>query len=97
LHGAAPKAPEDTLPNRRRLLDDGERRAAQAIATRSAACVLMIDLGHVSDVNRTFGHAGGDRPLIAFATSARQAPRAKARGCNRVRSASDEETEVAAG
>ena len=36
------------------------------------ACVLMIDLDHFSEVNRTFGHAGGDRALIAFAGLARQ-------------------------
>ena len=33
----------------------------------------MIDLDHFSEVNRKFGHAGGDRALTAFAASARQA------------------------
>jgi diguanylate cyclase (GGDEF)-like protein len=53
-----------TLPNRRFLLDEGKR-------LRDPACVLMIDLDHFSEVNRTFGHAGGDRALTAFARLAR--------------------------
>lgn len=53
------------LPNRRFLLDEGKR-------LRAPACVLMIDLDHFSEVNRTFGHAGGDRALIAFAKLARR-------------------------
>jgi len=52
------------LPNRRFLLDEGRR-------LRDPACVLMIDLDHFSEVNRTFGHAGGDRALVAFANLAR--------------------------
>ena len=53
------------LPNRRLLLDEGKR-------LREPACVLMIDLDHFSEVNREFGHAGGDRALIAFADLARR-------------------------
>jgi diguanylate cyclase (GGDEF)-like protein len=52
------------LPNRRFLLEEGKR-------LRDPACVLMIDLDHFSEVNRTFGHAGGDRALVAFAALAR--------------------------
>lgn len=52
------------LPNRRFLLDEGKR-------LRHPACVLMIDLDHFSEVNREFGHAGGDQALIAFANLAR--------------------------
>ncbi|WP_422033897.1 GGDEF domain-containing protein [Reyranella sp.] len=53
------------LPNRRFLLAQGARPGGRA-------CVLMIDLDHFSEVNRTFGHAGGDQALIAFARLARQ-------------------------
>lgn len=53
-----------TLPNRRFLLEEGKR-------LRDPACVLMIDLDHFSEVNRAFGHAGGDRALVAFAALAR--------------------------
>jgi diguanylate cyclase (GGDEF)-like protein len=63
------------LPNRRHFLEEGERLAAQVIGMKSAACVLMIDLDHFSEVNRKFGHAGGDRALTAFAASAREALR----------------------
>ena len=38
----------------------------------SRACVLMIDLDHFTNVNRTFGHAGGDQALVAFARLARE-------------------------
>ena len=38
----------------------------------STACVLMIELDHFAAVNRQFGHAGGDRVLIAFAAVLRQ-------------------------
>lgn len=53
------------LPNRRFLLDEGARPSGPA-------CVLMIDLDHFSEVNATFGNAGGDQALIAFARLARQ-------------------------
>lgn len=53
------------LPNRRFLLDEGA-------CPSGPACVLMIDLDHFSEVNATFGHAGGDQALIAFARLARQ-------------------------
>jgi diguanylate cyclase (GGDEF)-like protein len=53
------------LPNRRFFLEAGER-------LRRPACVLMIDLDHFSAVNRTFGHAGGDQALVAFAALARR-------------------------
>ncbi|TBR27669.1 MAG: GGDEF domain-containing protein, partial [Reyranella sp.] len=52
------------LPNRRFLLDEGKR-------LRAPACVLMIDLDYFSEVNRTYGHTGGDRALVAFANLAR--------------------------
>ena len=58
------------LPNRRLLFEEGGRR------NDAATSVLMIDLDHFSDVNRNFGHAGGDRALIAFAETARRQLRA---------------------
>lgn len=53
------------LPNRRFLLDRGAR-------AEEPACVLMIDLDRFSEINRCFGHAGGDQALVAFALLARQ-------------------------
>jgi diguanylate cyclase (GGDEF)-like protein len=55
-----------SLPNRRLLFEEGGRR------NEAQTSVLMIDLDHFSEVNRTFGHAGGDRALIAFAETARR-------------------------
>ena len=52
------------LPNRRFFLEMGEHMTGPAY-------VLMIDLDHFSEVNRTFGHAGGDQALVAFARLAR--------------------------
>jgi diguanylate cyclase (GGDEF)-like protein len=60
------------LPNRRFFMDQGGRLANRAAHEGTPNCVLMIDLDHFSDVNRRFGHAGGDRALIAFAHFARE-------------------------
>lgn len=60
------------LPNRRFFLEEAERLASRGAIGMSRACVLMIDLDHFTNVNRTFGHAGGDQALVAFARLARQ-------------------------
>lgn len=60
------------LPNRRFFLDEAERLASRGAHGMSRACVLMIDLDHFTNVNRIFGHAGGDQALVAFARLARQ-------------------------
>lgn len=60
------------LPNRRFFLEEAERLAGRGALGMARACVLMIDLDHFTNVNRTFGHAGGDRALVAFAGLARQ-------------------------
>ena len=57
------------LPNRRFFIDEATRRANR---TASPACVLMMDLDHFSEINRRFGHDGGDRALRAFADVLRQ-------------------------
>lgn len=53
------------LPNRRSLMERGERVARGA--PNAPACVLLMDIDHFSSVNRQFGHEGGDRALVAFA------------------------------
>jgi diguanylate cyclase (GGDEF)-like protein len=55
------------LPNRRFLLEQGGRLGRKAGLYGSAACVLMMDLDHFAEVNKRFGHAGGDTALVAFA------------------------------
>jgi diguanylate cyclase (GGDEF)-like protein len=55
------------LPNRRYFL----LQAEQCLRRRrkgAAACILMMDLDHFSDVNARFGHAGGDEALAWFAS-----------------------------
>jgi diguanylate cyclase (GGDEF)-like protein len=61
------------LPNRRSFMERGERYIRSAEAP---ACVLLMDIDHFSNVNRQFGHAGGDRALAAFAAFGRERLRA---------------------
>ena len=60
------------LPNRRFLLEQGGRLGREAGLHGSKGCVLMMDLDHFAEVNKRFGHAGGDLALIAFAGLLRQ-------------------------
>ena len=60
------------LPNRRFLLEQGGRLGRKAGLYGSTACVLMMDLDHFAEVNKRFGHAGGDTALVAFADLLRQ-------------------------
>jgi diguanylate cyclase (GGDEF)-like protein len=60
------------LPNRRFLLEQGGRFGHKAGLYGSTACVLMMDLDHFAEVNKRFGHAGGDLALVAFAGLLRQ-------------------------
>jgi diguanylate cyclase (GGDEF)-like protein len=60
------------LPNRRFFLEEAGRLSRQADASGTACCVLMMDLDRFSAINRRFGHAGGDRALIAFAQVLRE-------------------------
>src|SRR5262249_15598671 len=59
------------LPNRRFFFDRGEWLARYVSDNRSQAAVLMMDLDRFSDINRRFGHHGGDRALAVFAASVR--------------------------
>ena len=60
------------LPNRRFLLEQGGRLGRKAGLYGSTACVLMMDLDHFAEVNKRFGHAGGDKALVAFAALLQQ-------------------------
>jgi diguanylate cyclase (GGDEF)-like protein len=60
------------LPNRRFFVEQGNLLARRAAREGSPTSVLMIDLDHFSEVNRRFGHAGGDQALVAFGSFARQ-------------------------
>ena len=60
------------LPNRRFLLEQGGRLSRKAGLYGSTACVLMMDLDYFAEVNKRFGHAGGDLALVTFAGLLRQ-------------------------
>jgi diguanylate cyclase (GGDEF)-like protein len=60
------------LPNRRFFLEHGERLCRRAARDKSQICVLLMDLDHFSEVNRRFGHPGGDHALATFAAFALQ-------------------------
>jgi diguanylate cyclase (GGDEF)-like protein len=59
------------LPNRRFFLEHGERLCSRAARDKFPACILLMDLDHFSEVNRLFGHPGGDHALAAFAAFTR--------------------------
>ena len=59
------------LPNRRSLLEQGERLAKRAAFGGRPLAVLVMDLDHFGGLNERFGHAGGDRALLAFASALR--------------------------
>jgi diguanylate cyclase (GGDEF)-like protein len=60
------------LPNRRFFLEHGERLCRRAARDELPACILMMDLDHFSEVNRLFGHPGGDHALATFANFTHQ-------------------------
>jgi diguanylate cyclase (GGDEF)-like protein len=55
------------LPNRRQFLPLLSGALAQIAAGGKLAAVMMIDLDHFKRINDVFGHAAGDRLLVAFA------------------------------
>jgi diguanylate cyclase (GGDEF)-like protein len=60
------------LPNRRFFLEHGERLCNRAARDKSPVCILLMDLDHFSEVNRQFGHPGGDHALASFASLTRR-------------------------
>lgn len=63
-------------PNRRALMNDGERILAQAEEAGQPVCCLLMDIDHFKTINDRFGHAGGDAALIGVAAAMREHLRA---------------------
>lgn len=55
------------LPNRRAFMDRLEQAIARAQRKNKPLAVLFLDLNKFKHINDTFGHATGDKVLIAFA------------------------------
>jgi diguanylate cyclase (GGDEF)-like protein/PAS domain S-box-containing protein len=59
------------LVNRRRFEEELDRAVAQARRHEPAGALLVVDLDNFKYVNDTFGHAAGDRLLLAAAEAMR--------------------------
>ena len=55
------------LVNRRRFFERAEVRCAEAARDGLALSVVMLDTDHFKDFNDRYGHAAGDRALVAVA------------------------------
>ncbi|WP_248819190.1 EAL domain-containing protein [Frankia sp. AgB32] len=55
------------LPNRRGILERGERAVAAIRASGRDAVLVLVDINHFREFNDALGHAGGDRLLQSVA------------------------------
>jgi diguanylate cyclase (GGDEF)-like protein len=57
------------LPNRRSMMDWIETEIERAGDTEKPLALCMIDVDHFKKINDTYGHATGDRAIIAIANA----------------------------
>lgn len=71
LEALAWRDPLTGADNRRQFLRQAERQFAQAQRHHRPLCAILIDIDHFKSVNDRYGHAAGDRVIIAVAMAAR--------------------------
>lgn len=63
------------LYNRRHFIESSESLILQQRRTSTRSCVLLMDIDHFKRVNDTYGHAVGDKVIVAIADILMSKPR----------------------
>ncbi len=71
------------LPNRREIMERLQTEIERSERSRHPIAILMLDIDHFKSINDTWGHAAGDRVLMAIADTARASLR-RIDSCGRI-------------